>query len=457
MGSTVALAPAAGLTALGVGLLDYARGGEDPMEEAATALRDTENRFTFEPRTVRGQENLVGVAEGMESLLAPIEAGARWMGDSTLDATGSPAWATAAYMIPDILETLLGLPPALKVGKKLSGILDSVPRVAKRAGPGKYQTGSIGGSGAKGANPLTKRLTDDMTKQGFSPEQIWEATGKATRQPAWIDADNMFKFEFDDSAAGWKEGRVGDVSEALSRMDGRTKDVKRMKKMIDQQWKGYDSPAAQITAAKEMAALKEKMGFESDYGVVGAQFEHPMMEYHYPKAKDINLNEDYMPSNEWGEYNRNTNTIKVNKNKTPENNRETLLHELNHSIQDEEGFARGGSVSEFAREQNMAKVQAARYDRSMEDMIVYRDEALEMGMPEEAARQQARYDDLVVKKRQLQDKIEGRPFDKYENLLGEDEARAVEKRANLSMDERLARPFWMDMDSQRGNHIIRHN
>ena len=67
MGSAIASAAPAGLVGAGIGLLDAARGGEAPMEAALRAQRGVEDALTWQPRTLRGQENLKSIAGGLAS------------------------------------------------------------------------------------------------------------------------------------------------------------------------------------------------------------------------------------------------------------------------------------------------------------------------------------------------------------------------------------------------------
>ncbi|MHA1127819.1 MAG: hypothetical protein ACTSRN_02575 [Alphaproteobacteria bacterium] len=453
MGSAIASAPAAGITGLGIGLLDAVRGGSNPMAAALDAQRGVEDRLTFQPRTLRGQENLLGVAEGMESLFAPLEAGAQYLGDKTLGATGSPALATVAHMTPDIVETLLGLPPALKGGRKLSGLLDSVPQVAKRSGPGKYQTGSVGGSGAKGLPPEIEQSVRAAAKAGASPEDIWSDSG-AKGFPAWLDSENRFKFEFDDSKAGYKQDVPANLYEAVEGLDGRKKDTKRIRELMKYQYAWSSSDKAKY--GPELAALKDRLGLESDYSSLGAQFEHPGMKEHYPDTLKMKYSERQLPSNEYGSYDRAGNAMEINRNHSPEDRRSTVLHEANHGIQGVENHPRGGSVGEFARERNQADIQR-RYagDQIRKLEAEYPDPTQRpAGVNKEIEKHRANLDRFYKEAMSFEERT---PFQRYENLLGEDESRAVEKRRNLSMDERLRRPFWQDMDSPQGQHIIRYD
>lgn len=80
-------------------------------DKSADIVRGMQQDFTYQPRTESGQAILGGVSKPFESM----ERGQRYLGDQTLNATGSPALATAAYAAPDVISTLLGLKSIRKI------------------------------------------------------------------------------------------------------------------------------------------------------------------------------------------------------------------------------------------------------------------------------------------------------------------------------------------------------
>ena len=69
-----------------------------------------------------------GALSALEMVDAPFEAMGQYFGDATLDATNSPAWATAAYMLGSGMlgnAPVKGLQKVGKVGKAGLQILDN--------------------------------------------------------------------------------------------------------------------------------------------------------------------------------------------------------------------------------------------------------------------------------------------------------------------------------------------
>ena len=93
--------------------------------------------------------------------------------------------------------------------------------------------------------------------------------------------------------------------------------------------------------------------------------QHPSLYSYYPHFKDMKVEFYKGPPNNPGEYDPNTNTIKLNKNsprfiEAGDNQDrkleliETLLHETQHAIQKFEKFMLGGDMNKFLRDPNNA-------------------------------------------------------------------------------------------------------
>jgi len=96
--SGAAAQPVAGLA----GLYGLATGGS---AKAAANVQSTTNALTYHPRDPSA---LQALSQAIAPVTSRYEALKNNMGDSVLNRTHSPAAATAAYMIPDTLLTLLG-------------------------------------------------------------------------------------------------------------------------------------------------------------------------------------------------------------------------------------------------------------------------------------------------------------------------------------------------------------
>jgi len=89
--------------------------------KAANTVAATQQAMTYAPRD---PSSLEAVGRAVEPVTARLQKLRDYLGDKTLAHTGSPALATAGYMVPDTLLTLLGARGAGVKGPKLAQILE---------------------------------------------------------------------------------------------------------------------------------------------------------------------------------------------------------------------------------------------------------------------------------------------------------------------------------------------
>lgn len=134
----------------------------------------------------------------------------------------------------------------------------------------------------------------------------------------------------------------------------------------------------------------------------------------------------------------------------------TTTHELQHAIQQQEDFARGGSPNQawnaykFELQDSLKPLQAKYEDAQI----------LAMQKPTKAniaTAQQAEneyYAALSVTNREIQ-KIKNDPYDNYQALAGEVEARLTQRRMSLNAEQRRQRYPIEDMDIPVEDQIVR--
>lgn len=171
LGTGLAGAVPAGLE----GLFKFARTGS-PLE-AAQRVEQVQQALTYQPRTQEGQEALSAVGE----VLSPLSAPSEFLGQKTLDITGSPALATLVEVGVDPVDKLL---PGLKAaGAGALGAMAAVPPLIGKA--------------AKPGSAINLRRQDEMLEVTPPPElqEIMqqrvaaesEAAGKPVRPRIKID------------------------------------------------------------------------------------------------------------------------------------------------------------------------------------------------------------------------------------------------------------------------------
>lgn len=203
------------------------------------------------------------------------------------------------------------------------------------------------GVAAKTADMAKLRIAEKLEAEGKRAEDVLGETG-------WFrGADNKWRFEIDDSAS--RQSDAGAMGSAGDRRGG---------------------------------------------GTVGEAFDHPELYAAYPELADIPLTSQRLgPYN--GTYSRDdaTGRPRMAISDIAQDPRSTALHELQHGVQDVEGFASGGNISQFSDTAN--------------------------------------------------------PREAYRSLAGEVEARNVEKRKNLPQESRASRfnEPWETEDVPRDKQI----
>ena len=346
-----------------------------------------------------------------------------------------PGWAafhalTALPIVGDLATAAKVTAPAaaslFALGKMMNRGTDSLSSAGKIG----KQRGILGGIKARTANLEELHKAKRMTKAGVSRENIWKETG-------WFKApDGKWRFEIDDSGA-----TLNDLPSTAR------------KYMRDQGVSEYPLSYSDVVF-------------------------HPTLELNYPDVRDIRVTaKNYTKQGAYFQPQPHTQGVermelgfKHNAGGLvdPGDARETTLHELQHAIQHREGFARGGSSSQFSDikyqnldfmdidpgEQKLISDIMKKYDIPGDTDTSTIGEFIDVELlgkhkftsPESKALRN------IKNKYSMPYKS---AFDQYRALAGEAEARAVQARMNLTPAERAARPFWMDYDVPEADQIVR--
>jgi hypothetical protein len=307
--------------------------------------------------------------------------------------------------------------------------LEGVPREMKALAtePINPMAAIFAGPMARTANKAMLRRAEDLAGQNAPREQIWNETG-------WFKGpDQKWRFEIDDSQSYVTPERS--LGFAQNRADV-------------------------ILGRPDIAAQMPDKGWGSKSDLA---LDHPLYYGAYPDARDQYT--AFLPKtsasmkNYLGRYDGSS--VSVMKDAPRENMRSTLLHEHQHRVQDKEGFARGGNLEMFAGDAAQSKA----YDHAW----IVANRIKNLGeTPEQASMYLAGAPDGIgdaVKLRDLatrysQDELLAlantyKPENRYRALAGETEARAVQKRMNLTSEQRRARAPWLDYDVPEEQQILR--
>ena len=214
------------------------------------------------------------------------------------------------------------------------------------------------------------------------------------------------------------------------KMEEEKKDAKAIKmatgweRGADGKWR-YEMPDAKIKDTMDVGGGHIVKRYEDDMlwngGKLSKVIDAPELFKAYPQLKDVRIETDAimndMPSN--GEYDSKTNTITIHADELKYMN-DILNHEIQHAIQDIEGFAKGGSPRLIRGEVKKKLNEVTKQIRQLRAE----------GKEDEAKA-------LVEKNRGLYNAYQKNDdYNSYKSLAGEVEARNVSARLNMTPEER---------------------
>ncbi len=157
----------------------------------------------------------------------------------------------------------------------------------------------------------------------------------------------------------------------------------------------------------------------------------------YPQLKDTKVTLKEMKEGSNGYFDRNTNEIVLNANMSKDEIKSSLLHELQHAIQNKEGWATGGSAQQFYNDFKN-KLNLLRYELEFEPDDFIRDKKLKELEEIEQLAKSGKDKELA--------------FDKYQRLWGEQQARATQYRKDMTPQERMSEDWTQTLAREEGEY-----
>lgn len=333
---------------------------------------------------------------------------------------------------------------------------------------------SYAGTNAANADLEALEVAKGMAEQNVSAETIRQATG-------WFQgADGKWRFEIDDS--GMRYSARGDLNYG-------DPDYWRYRELLDKLEREMLGIGSEAVTEAERAEYEElapryrdfylQPGVRGDGSATATRLsdyiQHDELFEQYPQLRDARLVFEDMEDGKQGSYNPDTNTITLSESLQNSERDDALVHEIQHAIQEAEGFARGASPQNWARREyesgdlvgerlrrehdnlfrSLSQEEQNQFTRYRElDRELNRTMFAELGTEEAAdyeryeAEQDALYDELysnewfrkLLDLERRMDDIPGEYRAMYSNTSGEIEARDAEARRKLTADERRAAP-----------------
>ena len=300
------------------------------------------------------------------------------------------------------LANLMVLGPAPVASKMADGTLGSFMGVKSRT----FDKNALGGA-------------QILEKNGKSGNEIWGETG------TYHGVDNKWRQEINDSTAKFNENWVEETPQL------RARDVARKALKED--------PLAQVPFDPDVGKARTKLPQVLD---------HPELYKAYPELEYVNI--VYDPKVGGASWSYDKNTITVGKHF---NTKSTILHEVQHAIQDLEGFAQGGAPGRAGLNYELKLTEAMQDSGIVEEVQSLSKKATEGLTPMEEARLKNQIY-ILGKFNEYAAAGNQEAIQNYYRLAGETEARNTQQRMLMNKQER--RELYPDrtMDEPRSNQVV---
>ena len=272
-----------------------------------------------------------------------------------------------------------------------------------------------------GAEKNKIAMAERMEADGASPEEIKRKLNMHR------EADGKWRFETDDSKASfYPNGDARFASDA---------EYQRYRELTDKAEKNMlGLSAEELTAAEkaERAALAKKYANLPKGSTLGDYMTHPELYNKYPDMEEIKVNRSAkLRKNVAARYLEGGNAIDIDRYLDKKKFDSTLIHEVQHAVQDIEGFQNGTNTFEALKKARAT--MEAYLERTQDEGFRW---AKNLDKQHGGEKFKKEYIDISLKNEYNVDNIEDVGKKTYANMLGEKEARAAERRLLLDVESR---------------------
>lgn len=297
---------------------------------------------------------------------------------------------------------------------------------------GMAEVGMFVGAGSKAFDKAMAFTASKLEKKGATPQEIWKETG-TVRGPDGLwrqeisDAEAKFVTapEMLDKAALLKQGIAENkqkIKESKEYPDLFPKELSKAQKALREENK----------ANKELADT-----YQYNQAFTGSPanlaIEHPELYKAYPDLADVRVMQGTYNPSFLGSFSPKYNAIEVTEKGLNYDPRSTVLHEMQHAIQEQEGFGVGGNVDTMARLKSTIMNKIGDLNSQMGSYVKAMDASTD---PAEKALLRQQYDVAMEERMKLVPFAQLDPMDAYRALMGEAEARLTQTRRDLTPEQR---------------------
>lgn len=301
------------------------------------------------------------------------------------------------------------------------------------------------GKGAKTWDALKAQQADELLKQGIDPREVWKQTGTMK------GVDGALRQEIPDNLSQMTDLPVNQSWEDFARLK-------------EQEVYGRRGAQPSQMKAKEFKQFKQnRADWENLYNKtnathrpVGNIMQHDALYEAYPDLRSLDSFWDSTMGKS-GSFGRNQ--ISFGDVSDPEGVKGLFGHELQHAIQQREGWARGGSPDKLAMELQAEADLMRNKAKSLFDLSSANDPLDPGRIVKPGARKKGLELERQAQKLSSEanriNEFAGLDHDAYRRLAGEAEARLTQARMNMTMPERLQSYPYDMLDVPQDQLIVR--
>lgn len=285
------------------------------MAQEDNSSSDSSDDFSWLDSLFKSPPPVIPPSAGLQSQYGPV--GTEQLGPQQM---GMPA---PGGFDPVVNAGLLGLGGRPVTASRLAAMQNTLGATAGLGNADMGVAGTFAGPMARGANLAKMKLAQAMDRWGASSEMIRQQTG-------WDrNAANQWRYEIPDNQMAFKPGVISPIEPSPVNPDPNH---------VDLSWKPPPNNNVRMNETGRAMRLDDMV-------------DHPELFKAYPDLGQIAVRPGY-DMGQLGSYtpgvSGSAGKMTVNP-QSPDSMLETVLHELQHGVQDKEGFAGGSSPSWFAQ------------------------------------------------------------------------------------------------------------
>ena len=334
-------------------------------------------------------------------------------------------------------------------GKYAGSFIDPMRIAAALRKGGTMRRDIFVGESSKTWNAKAAQLAEEMEAANIDPKIIWEKTG-TFRSP-----DGKLRQEISDENAYLRQEQ--DIGAVINEKKAKIAEINQRVKQLRENTKTQPDlfPREFNRSVRELSETKKPLlediqgNYGLDFGKTGYLGSRARLAMHHPEAFEaypelgqrlIVRRDQPLGANTRGQYSSVDNRIDIGSTlrDKPHDASSTALHELQHAIQQQEGFARGGSPLQFttkldedfiALKDDLSNALVGNSSSSIHEILGNID-LIDRSKLNAIAKKHGidSPDAIVTTLKVMQNKAT--PQEQYRRLAGEAEARAVQKRVD---------------------------